>query len=323
MPLKITAPIVLGLAARFLITNLLLPVNPNRSPESEAFLDGFWQGSLLHLVTADFQEYAPVVYGILAIKLIVTHVLNDDMAQSVVTCTGIAIGGLATELLVVALGGDPDTRKPERTAHGHERSERTRTRREEARRSTHTHAHTRARTPVQDYREVIRSGEQSDRSRTQQSLRPQSRMESVMSLATSYDSYLDLEGRSPQEIEIAKLRREASLADANRRRCKEERKWALSQGNQARASQLEWQMKRYAALSESYHKEADKRVIQASRGGSVPPNGLGNGIGNGIGNGLANGSARMHGALSTHAGPSHIPPSSRITIDDEDDLYVP
>ena len=67
---------------------------------------------------------------------------------------------------------------------------------------------------------------------------------------------------SPAERQVAILRARASLADSERRRFKEERKWALSTGNKARASQLAWQVKRYAALMESFHREADAKIVE-------------------------------------------------------------
>ncbi|CAL1707646.1 unnamed protein product [Somion occarium] len=82
----------------------------------------------------------------------------------------------------------------------------------------------------------------------------------------SVSSSIDPKGLlSPREREVAILRARASLADSERRRFKEERKWALSMGNKARANQLAWQVKRYAALMESYHREADAKVVEAAR----------------------------------------------------------
>lgn len=79
----------------------------------------------------------------------------------------------------------------------------------------------------------------------------------------SLPSSIDPDNRlTPSEREVALLRARASLADSERRRFKEERKWALSQGNEARASQLEWQVRRYAALMESFHREADAKLIE-------------------------------------------------------------
>ena len=81
------------------------------------------------------------------------------------------------------------------------------------------------------------------------------------SLPSSIDPHGQL---SPAERDVAVLRARASLADSERRRFKEERKWALSQGNGARASQLAWQVKRYTALMESFHREADAKVVEGA-----------------------------------------------------------
>ena len=78
-------------------------------------------------------------------------------------------------------------------------------------------------------------------------------------------SSIDPDGKlTPQEREVAVLRARASLADSERRRFKEERKWAMSQGNVARASQLAWQVKRYTALMESFHRAADAKVVEGA-----------------------------------------------------------
>jgi len=69
---------------------------------------------------------------------------------------------------------------------------------------------------------------------------------------------------TPLQREVANLRAKASLADTERRRFKEEKKWALSQGNAARAEQMGWQVKRYAVLVDSFHKEADAKLLEAS-----------------------------------------------------------
>lgn len=64
------------------------------------------------------------------------------------------------------------------------------------------------------------------------------------------------------EREIAALRARASLADSERRRFKEERKWAKEQGNTILASQMKWEIKRYTALMKSFHREADLKVAE-------------------------------------------------------------
>ena len=64
------------------------------------------------------------------------------------------------------------------------------------------------------------------------------------------------------DLQLGNLRKKAAIAEADRRRCKEERKWALASGNKARATQLTWQIKRYAAMAESYTREADRQIIE-------------------------------------------------------------
>jgi hypothetical protein len=61
---------------------------------------------------------------------------------------------------------------------------------------------------------------------------------------------------------VATLRARASLADTEKRRYKEERIWALAEGNQARAEQMSWQVKRYRALTHGFHKEADAKLLE-------------------------------------------------------------
>ncbi|KAF8581598.1 hypothetical protein K439DRAFT_213584 [Ramaria rubella] len=73
------------------------------------------------------------------------------------------------------------------------------------------------------------------------------------------------EWASDVEKEVAKLRAKALHATGQRRRFREERKWAMSQGNIARAFQLRWQVKKYQALADSFTREADQKLIEADR----------------------------------------------------------
>ncbi|KAH9960425.1 hypothetical protein BC827DRAFT_1155767 [Russula dissimulans] len=54
------------------------------------------------------------------------------------------------------------------------------------------------------------------------------------------------------EREVAALRKKASMADSERRRFKEEKQWAL----------MGWQVKWYSALMQSFHREADLRILE-------------------------------------------------------------
>ncbi|TRM69404.1 hypothetical protein BD626DRAFT_11655 [Schizophyllum amplum] len=75
------------------------------------------------------------------------------------------------------------------------------------------------------------------------------------------NSTLISSSRTPQEREIAALRARASLADSERRRFKEEKKWAQAANDTARAAQMAWQVKRYKALMRSFTREADAKIV--------------------------------------------------------------
>jgi len=66
---------------------------------------------------------------------------------------------------------------------------------------------------------------------------------------------------TPLEREVAALRKKASTADSERCRSKEEKQWTQVLGNEARAAQMGWQVKRYSALM---HREADLRLLEGS-----------------------------------------------------------
>ena len=84
---------------------------------------------------------------------------------------------------------------------------------------------------------------------------------------SSIDSRSRIEDAEPQsdvEREVARLRAKALSAAGQRRRFREERKWAWSQGNFARVFQLRWQVKKYQALADSFTREADQRLIEGT-----------------------------------------------------------
>jgi hypothetical protein len=85
----------------------------------------------------------------------------------------------------------------------------------------------------------------------------------VLSDISAVDSGLGLSpALSPVEREVYVLRTGASFADGELRRCKEERKWAVSQGNIARASQMKSEVKRYTALMQTFNREAELKAIE-------------------------------------------------------------
>ena len=85
----------------------------------------------------------------------------------------------------------------------------------------------------------------------------------VLSDISSVDSGLGLSpALSPVEREVHVLRTGASFADDERRRCEEERKRAVYQGNIGRASQMKSGVKRYTALMQNFNREAELKEME-------------------------------------------------------------
>ncbi|KAI0823635.1 hypothetical protein BC628DRAFT_1324602 [Trametes gibbosa] len=292
MQLTIGLPLLFALGARVFV-NTLLP-DPTHTPSTPDFLlNGLFQGVLIQNTLAQLpQVVVVVVIGVIA-KLIIDFLRLSDVVQTACTVLGVALGVLVTDLLAqfvdpaiaaqtesglrppipVTVGGH--TREPEPTKRirlvsfgrdrtrshkkpgaGHrDRDEHDRYRERE---------HNRERNDHDRDREHERHGRPTDIRAITPTLTYCSTAPSIS--LDSVPSSLDPEGKlTPAERAVAVLRARASLADSERRRFKEERKWALSQGNTARASQLAWQVKRYTALMESFHREADAKVVEAAR----------------------------------------------------------
>lgn len=298
MNLNISLPLLCALGIRILI-NLL---NPEHAPTtSDHILLGLWQGVLLYHTLVTLPDLAILVgFGITA-KLVFdfTRPYEDTASKCISAVIGIAIGVLVTNVLsqflddAGFLSGDVKTKERERERstsngaannfippsprdlHPHEPSSRRlrlvsfgrsnpdrhrssrhaprdhepRTRHHEHDRHTHAHEHDLS------LRDVVSPAPTHAYSiDTQPSI-------SIDSCPSSIDPQGVM---SPAQRQVAILRARASLADSERRRFKEERKWALSQGNKARANQLAWQVKRFAALMESYHREADAKVVEGT-----------------------------------------------------------
>ncbi|KAF8070627.1 hypothetical protein FPV67DRAFT_1488104 [Lyophyllum atratum] len=247
MPISPAPALLVGLAARILLDHF------TRSGEAsirDFILIGVWQGVGLHYASKNISLAIVVGFGI-STKLLIEFNLNNDVTRAVTTLLGVALGVLCTECLSQFLGASKGSSDLDR-------------RRKKATPVANGHALRRERV-VQ-----FRSSGEGDGS----DARHRAFRETVhtMSDITSIDSNSEMVGPSasmaPLDREIAALRTRASLADSERRRFKEERKWAISQGNLARASQMKWQVKRYTALMQSFHREADAKLLEAS--GSRP-----------------------------------------------------
>ena len=276
MQLTTGPPLLFALGIRILI-NLF---DPEHTPALQDYiLQGLWQGVLLYHTLIRLQEWVFAVAFGLGAKFLFDIGRGFETTKTASTLLGIALGVLVTNVLSMVIedgSSATQTSSSERTKerprtlsgnvnppHAHDqtasrrlrlvsfdrsrrRSQSHPTRHEsDPHHNRHTHQHTRrdATSPVPTLAYSVD---------TAPSI-------SIDSVSSSIDPGGNM---SPAERQVAILRARASLADSERRRFKEERKWALSTGNKARASQLAWQVKRYAALMESFHREADAKIVE-------------------------------------------------------------
>ena len=245
MPQLTTAvSLLLGLGARIAYNKFFT----FRAPGIEDHvLSGLWQGVALYHVLMEFPNITlPVGFGIGA-RLLVNFVVTYDAAGCACTLLGVAVGVLFTDILSQVLeDGDPEDAYYE----GSVVSDYPRRRRL-----------VQLRTPYGDDR--IR--DHNRRRRAFLEAEP-SVTTAITNTTNTWDSLSDWidpnHTMSPLEREVAALRKKASMADSERRRFKEEKQWAQVQGNKARAAQMGWQVKRYSALMQSFHREADLRLLE-------------------------------------------------------------
>lgn len=243
MPLSTAPALLIGLGARILLDTV------TRSGEAsirDFILLGVWQGVGLHYASKNSGLTLVVAFGII-VKLFIEFNLVPDTSRSVTTLLGVALGVLCTEILSQFF----DSRQP--TSSDRRRKKVTPV----------ANGHTPRRERLVQFRNTG-EGDGSD-------ARHKAFRDTVHTVSdiTSIDSNSEMIGprasMSPLDREITNLRTRASLADSERRRFKEERKWAISQGNEARASQMKWQVKRYTALMQSFHREADAKLIEGGQ----------------------------------------------------------
>ncbi|KAF9469914.1 hypothetical protein BDZ94DRAFT_1293525 [Collybia nuda] len=243
MPFSTAPALLVGLGARILLDTF------TRSGEAsirDFVLIGVWQGVGLHYASKNSNIAIFVGIGIF-IKLLAEFNLANDATRSATTLLGVALGVLCTEFLSQFFdsGNPPDSDRRRKKVS-----------------TLVTNGHVPRRERVVQFRSSV-EGDTSD-------VRYQAFRHNVSDI-TSIDSNSEMIGSNsstmtPLDRDIAALRTRASLADSERRRFKEERKWAISQGNTARAAQMKWQVKRYTALMQSFHREADAKLIEASGG---------------------------------------------------------
>ncbi|KAL0578742.1 hypothetical protein V5O48_003240 [Marasmius crinis-equi] len=229
--------LLLGLTARLLLDYV------SRTGEQtfrNIFMMGLWEG-VLWCIVKSHDLAIPVAIGIAA-KEVVTSTFVPNTFNSITSILGIVIGAICTDILS-GLVDQPQEKRTSSTSKSHHHSS-----------SRNTRSHGR------------KSTKHSSQPNGEGRFRPPRRTTSDI---TSVDSDSELIGpktkMSPLEREVAALRARASLADSERRRFKEEKKWALADGNVELAKSLKWQAQKYSALMKSFHREADQKLLESAR----------------------------------------------------------
>ena len=256
MYLMATIALIIGLGGRVLLNSLQAPTNAFAEPAaSDIIVLGLWQGAILHYAMSEYAQLAPVLGVALGVWGLADFVQSRDMRKIVMTVFSAVICVAALNLVSQVMGEEETVEKivtKEIIRSPRSPTERGRSTRERHRRSS------------KNVRETVRESSPPRRvpfagRSSHSSGRETHRTDDTVG-TLDYVGHTGLE--IDFELRLSNLRKRAASAEANRRRCKEERKWALDQGNTARAEQLTWQIKRYATIAESYTKEADRALIE-------------------------------------------------------------
>jgi hypothetical protein len=260
MPFATAPALLIGLGARILLDTL----SRTEPPATKDFiLVGAWQGVALHYAARSSKNstYGILVGIAIAAKLFIEFNLVFDVARCVTTVLGVALGALFTDFLSQYFD------KPPTVAALPDRSSSTRKRRGTTTATpgtTPNRPERRQHERTVQFRPSVQGGsvetltaELTDVTGTHTTA------SRLFSDITSVDSLSDRFGPNSSMTELEReahiLRTRASLADTERRRLKEERKWAASQGNDARAQQMKWEVKRYTALMQTFLAEAETK----------------------------------------------------------------
>ncbi|KAG2368081.1 hypothetical protein BDR07DRAFT_1605679 [Suillus spraguei] len=244
-----TAPALLfGLGVRIALNKLwsTADASVDEGVISDVTLLGVVQGVALYYALMEYPDLAFVVAFGIAARLVIEFMIVQDVSRCATTLLGVALGVLVTDILSQLIedgyfyefyGDSVRDKESKYTAK--------RKRLVKFQSSTEYQVIPPSRPPRS------RKNEPDQRWRTPPSLTSSSSID---------PNYI----MTPLERELATLRAKASLADSERRRFKEEKKWAESQGNVARVSQMSWQVKRYTALTQSFTREADARLLEVT-----------------------------------------------------------
>ncbi|KIL65961.1 hypothetical protein M378DRAFT_76311 [Amanita muscaria Koide BX008] len=222
--------LLIGLGARILLDTFTRTHEPNLR---DILLVGAWQGVALQYSYKSTDYVLFVGLGILA-KLFHDFNSSKDFNRLCATVLGSVVGFISTDFIAQVFE-DP----PVSTRGGRRKSVSQRSR-------------------TVQFRGTV-DGD------SERALKRRHAISDITSIDSDSELIPAKETMTPVQREIAALRARASLADSERRRYKEERKWAISQGNLARASQMKWEIKRYTALMEDFNKQADAKLVEAAQ----------------------------------------------------------
>lgn len=252
MPLQLsTAPsLFLGLGARVVLDIFYRKGEPT---VPDFLLLGAWQGVGLYYALMELPVLAIAVGFAIGAKLLIEFTLLPDVMKCVVTLLGVALGIMFTDVLSQFLEDGSYS------SFGGKKKKTTR--------YDSGHVSSKHRPRVVSFSRSKSGDSRRDREkeRERERLRERARLAHSDITAPSLDStsdWIDRTARTPLDREVATLRARASLADTEKRRYKEERIWAIAAGNQARAEQMSWQVKRYRALTHGFNKEADTKLLE-------------------------------------------------------------
>lgn len=253
-----SAALLFGLGTRIALDKFFSNASdgPN-TPDTigDILLLGVVQGVALYFTLMEFRDFAFVVAFAIAARLVVEFSMFQDVSKCATTLLGVALGVLVTDVLSQLIEDgyiyDFSGRGDSESLDDDESFVETKRRKRLVKFSSTTeYSDTRPSKPRRPPKQ-----DPSRKWRTESSVPP--------SITSSAEDLVDPDRvMDPLEREVAILRARASLADSERRRFKEEKKWAVSQGNLARATQMSWQVKRYTALTQSFTKEADARLLE-------------------------------------------------------------
>lgn len=256
MPIATAPALLIGLGARIVLDFFSRTDGPF---VKDFILVGAWQGVALHYATRTSKTsgFGIVVAFAITAKLFIEFNLVSDGVKCISTILGVALGALFTDFISQYFDKPPPVAELRRTKTKVTKRERKPEKTVQFRPSVQGGSVE----TLADITDVTDLGTLATTSH-------------LFSDITSVDSNSDNVGptfsMSALDREVHVLRTRASLADSERRRFKEERKWAISQGNMARASQMKWEVKRYTALMETFTREADTKAAEAA---NSSPNG--------------------------------------------------